>query len=104
MAYIRRVPSYRTPSAGPPARAYEQRPSRQEDKNFYSSTPWLRVRRSKLLMNPLCVECEGNGLVVAAKHVHHVIDRKQRPDLALDLENLQSLCAPCHNAKRKGVP
>ncbi len=29
--------------------------------------------------------------------VHHIIPRTERPDLELDLDNLQSVCAVCHN-------
>ncbi len=29
--------------------------------------------------------------------VHHIIPVEERPDLALDLNNLRSLCSECHN-------
>ena len=28
--------------------------------------------------------------------VHHIVPRSERPDLALDLGNLRSLCSECH--------
>jgi 5-methylcytosine-specific restriction endonuclease McrA len=28
--------------------------------------------------------------------VHHIIPRKERPDLELVMDNLRSLCATCH--------
>ena len=34
-----------------------------------------------------------------ATMVHHVISINDRPDLALDLGNLRSLCEACHNKK-----
>ena len=33
----------------------------------------------------------------AATTVHHIIPREERPALALDLDNLQSICPQCHN-------
>jgi len=80
---------------------YERQPSRQADKNFYSSKRWMSVRRLKLSLNPLCEDCYQLGRVEPAKDVHHRKERKDFPDLAYDLENLQSLCKPCHNGKRR---
>ena len=67
---------------------------RQEDKNFYARAAWRRTRDAKLRVSPLC---EGDGCIARASHVHHVQPRKDRPDLAFDLENLRALCQPCHN-------
>lgn len=72
------------------------------DKNFYSSAAWLRVRREKLAINPLCEVCVKDGRYTAATDVHHVLERKDFPEHALDLDNLESLCKACHGAKRKG--
>ncbi len=33
----------------------------------------------------------------AATVVHHIIPLKERPDLATEMSNLQSVCAICHN-------
>jgi 5-methylcytosine-specific restriction enzyme A len=100
-----RIETYRPPgatlSAGARA-AYEQSTARRADKAFYASASWIRLRRLKLAENPLCQPCQSNGQVVAAEQVHHILDRKDRPDLSLDYENLQSVCVPCHNAKRRG--
>jgi 5-methylcytosine-specific restriction endonuclease McrA len=101
----RRVPTYRPPhlaNAKPAARsAYERGISRRADRDFYKSPPWRGTRACKLRLNPCCEDCERRGLVVVATQVHHKIDRKERPDLALDLDNLESLCAACHGAKRR---
>lgn len=97
----RRIPTFR---AGPPAtgsrRAYEQSRPRQEDKNFYSSTRWLKLRAAFLAENPLCADCKQLGRLTPAEHVHHIKERKLRPELAFDWDNLEALCPPCHNAKR----
>jgi hypothetical protein len=34
-------------------------------------------------------------------HVDHIIDIADRPDLRLDEDNLQSLCAQCHGRKTR---
>ncbi|MBI1348024.1 hypothetical protein GC163_17260 [bacterium] len=68
-------------------------PHRQEDKAFYSAPRWRRLRAMKLRMSPLC-EC---GCGQAAKDVHHIIDRKEAPELAYEISNLQSLTKRCHS-------
>lgn len=85
------------PTSRENARDYDR--YRQPDKHFYSSTRWAKVRRIKLSEQPLCEECERQGRVTLARHVHHVQPRKDRPDLAYDLGNLESICIRCHNAK-----
>lgn len=99
------VPTYRPPSFGasptPGRYHYERRPDRAEDKRFYKSPTWLAVRAIKLRMNLLCEDCERRGVSTVANHVHHVIERKDRPDLQFHLDNLESCCAACHNAKRR---
>lgn len=93
---------YHRPAHLPSASAsYERAPSRQADKHFYSSKPWLLLRAWKLRLFPCCEDCEREGRVELAAHVHHKEPRKARPDLALDPSNLESLCVACHNAKEK---
>jgi 5-methylcytosine-specific restriction protein A len=81
-------------------RAYERQRPRQADKDWYKSPAWRAVRAQKLAIDPLCEDCLKADRTTAAEHVHHVIERKVRPDLALDISNLESLCKRCHNAKR----
>lgn len=58
---------------------------------------WQQLRRLVLSRQPLCVECERAGLVVAATEVDHIVP------LAVggthDTENLQPLCHSCHSRK-----
>lgn len=72
------------------------------DKHPFSTRRGRKVRDIKLRCNPLCERCESGGLVVVAKEVHHKKPWDKYPDLALDLDNLESLCEPCHDkAKNK---
>ncbi len=98
-----RIPSYRPPWLKSPqqaARQYDATAERKADKAFYKSLVWKALRAAFLAVNPLCADCYKRGRVTPANHVHHVIDRKVRPDLALEWTNLESTCRACHNAKR----
>ncbi len=102
-----RVPTYRPPRLGTPraltaGHRYERRADRKEDKAFYSSPPWRKLRALKLALDPLCEDCKARDRTTAAAHVHHKVDRKADPALALELSNLESCCIACHNRKRRG--
>ena len=70
---------------------------------FYGGVAWRRLRAYALQTNPLCHdpfgEHEAIGRPVGATDVDHVIPRRLRPDLELDSDNLQTLCASCHARK-----
>lgn len=85
----------------------------KESDPFYHSASWKRARQAALTrdlgMCSVCMERFERGLMVKphrATMVHHIKPRKERPDLALQINNLQSLCAACHNRlhpeKREG--
>jgi 5-methylcytosine-specific restriction enzyme A len=59
---------------------------------FYTSTKWRKLRDYKLSINPFCQRCNQ-----IATEVHHIIDRKDRSDLELRFNNLESLCKSCHS-------
>ncbi|MBP9988105.1 MAG: HNH endonuclease [Ruminococcus sp.] len=44
-----------------------------------------------------CQECKKNGKVVTAKVVHHKKHLRKFPELAFDDDNLEPVCADCHN-------
>jgi len=73
--------------------------SKQDDKRFYDSALWKRVRAQVLREDPYCRECRRNKRIVLADVVDH-IDRIQAGGSRLAASNLQPLCHPCHNAKR----
>lgn len=68
--------------------------------NIYKTEQWRKVRLMALKRDHYaCVMCgcdvRGKGL----SRVDHIIPVKQRPDLALALANLRTLCAPCDNRR-----
>lgn len=98
-----RIPTHRSgPPGHDPRRAYERSRTRRDDKNFYSSKRWRAFRAWWLSLHPLCVDCEKQGRHTTAIDVHHVLERKDRPDLAFDESNVEGLCKACHGAKRRG--
>ena len=64
---------------------------------FYQSRVWRNARRLALQRdNFLCQECLRNKRITPATEVHHKKELEDYPELALDLENLESLCWDCH--------
>jgi 5-methylcytosine-specific restriction protein A len=61
---------------------------------------WRRIRSQALARDKyLCVHCLADGRATAAVDVDHRIPLTTAPEHRLDLDNLQSLCRPCHRAK-----
>ena len=75
----------------------------KESDPFYHSKEWKRLRAAALQRDcGMCQDCMDrfrDGLIRKPRRavmVHHVIPRSERPDLELQLDNLRSLCATCH--------
>lgn len=65
--------------------------------SFYNSTQWKKVRKQILIRDGgLCVRCGGTSKRMI---VDHIIPLEIDYSLRLRLDNLQTLCNPCHNAK-----
>ena len=68
---------------------------------------WKNLRLWYLKQHPLCQKCLERGFIVAAKEVHHKykissgIDYQQKLQIALNINNLSSLCIPCHHDEDK---
>lgn len=70
---------------------------------FYRSARWRKAREARLEMDHyMCTECMKlyeAGLLRRprrAEVVHHIKTYQEHPELALDLENLESLCSWHH--------
>lgn len=80
--------------------------TKEERTSFYKSKAWDVVREAALDRdNYECQWCRREGKVtdriVATLEVDHIEELGKRPDLALDLENLRTLCRSCHNKRHK---
>lgn len=76
----------------------------KESDPFYHKAAWKRLRAAALQRDQgMCQECmrrlrAGYGIRPRrATMVHHIEPVSERPDLALRLDNLVSLCDECHN-------
>lgn len=73
---------------------------------FYHGKEWKQLRKAALHRDQgMCQDCMDafrrgvGGKPRRAEMVHHLVPREERPDLALVLENLRSLCNQCHNKR-----
>jgi 5-methylcytosine-specific restriction endonuclease McrA len=67
-------------------------------KAFYNSSLWLHTRSDVLERDHNeCQKCKAKGLFNPADCVHHEEHLKEHPELAVDKDNLISLCNECHN-------
>ena len=67
---------------------------------FYKSKEWMSTRLDVLKRDKNeCQHCKAKGRMRPAECVHHIKHLKDRPDLALVLSNLVSLCNSCHNVE-----
>ena len=91
----------KTHRLGEPQSAYNSDRERQRRQSRgsrpYDRARWKRLRRMVLARDPLCVICLGHGRTESSTHVDHIVALK---DGGTDsMENLQGLCASCHNRK-----
>lgn len=87
------------------ARSYDDRRGSSASRGYDGN--WRRIRKVALLRdNYLCQECLKDDRPTPANEVHHILGIDVRPDLRLDLDNLSSVCAPCHKrltAEEQGI-
>ena len=66
--------------------------------DFYHSREWREIRPIVLSRDHHeCQDCRRAGRYSRGTTVHHILRLEDRPDLALTLDNLVTLCATCHN-------
>ena len=66
---------------------------------LYADANWKRASKAWLRAHPLCVDCEGLGLVVQASEVDHKEPHRGDRALFWARGNWQSLCKRCHSRK-----
>lgn len=68
---------------------------------FYDTDEWRTVRYMALKQHGGCCQCCGNRAAPGRPlHVDHIKPRSKFPELELELNNLQVLCADCNLGKR----
>lgn len=85
---------------------HEPRKKHQRTKDmrwFYNSRRWRNFSKAYKLRNPLCIQCERQGIITPSQVTDHIDTYEVRPE-GFDLENLkdelfQPLCTSCHNKK-----
>lgn len=72
---------------------------------FYKSKEWRKLRAiAKRRDHYECQLCKGAGSYAQGEMVHHIKEVKDYPELALTLNNLQTLCNSCHNRVHDKLP
>ena len=88
---------WRVPTAGKAPRTQSKTHIYRDSNRFYASARWRATRLIKLGRIPYCEEHYLLGAMVPADHVHHIIHIRDDMSRALDIDNMQSLCASCHS-------
>lgn len=66
----------------------------------YFTARWSKIRAIVLARdNHLCQECVRNGKTEAGNEIDHIRKARTNRELFWSLDNLQTLCHKCHNAK-----
>lgn len=73
---------------------------------FYGSTEWQKCRAAyRKAKNGLCERCLARGLIVPGTEVHHKVritpKNMKNPAITLNWNNLELLCAACHEEEHK---
>lgn len=78
-------------------------------RKLYKRVEWKRLVAQQLSNHPLCQRCLVKGIESAATIPNHVKPHRGDTQLFFDPDNLESLCAPCHDQvvqseERGGIP
>ena len=72
---------------------------KEKYQDFYNSKEWKALRNWKFAeANGLCENCKKNGIVRAAREIHHIVPIEKDYSKRLDCDNLIALCSECHNS------
>jgi 5-methylcytosine-specific restriction protein A len=60
---------------------------------------WQQFRITYLAQHPLCVDCEAEGIVSAARDIHHTRKLSEHPESKYDEDTLMPLCKRHHDRR-----
>jgi len=69
----------------------------------YNTSQWQKLRKAKLAQQPLCEVCTRMGKATAASHVDHILAISAGGHPFPPLEELMSMCPPCHSIKTNAM-
>lgn len=71
------------------------------NESFYRTKAWHRIRTKVLIRDGFrCRTCGKDVSEKGAAAVDHIIPRRARPDLELEMSNLQTLCRLHHDSTK----
>lgn len=78
--------------------------TKQSRAKFYGSSEWRRLRQQCLERDHYeCQWCKTEGKLTtqydSVLEVDHIKELEYHPELALDIDNLRTLCKDCHNKR-----
>lgn len=76
-----------------------ERANRPHYVKWYKTAAWARLRKKQLAREPLCRFCRSKGIITEGIECDHIQDHKGEESLFYDIENIQTLCKPCHSKK-----
>jgi len=65
---------------------------------LHNTTRWRKLRKRVLAASPLCVICLADGRTEEATQCDHITPL-HKGGAAFDRNNIQTLCAKCHEVK-----
>jgi 5-methylcytosine-specific restriction endonuclease McrA len=71
------------------------------NKNKIYDTTWRKLRKIQLKKEPFCRFCFKMGRLTPATVADHIVPIREDAGRRLDPDNLQSLCAQCHDSLKQ---
>lgn len=71
----------------------------------YKSRQWRKLRRAVIVRDQgLCQRCAKRGIMQRGSIVHHIIEARDDVTKFWDIDNLELVCATCHNQLHPDKP
>ena len=64
---------------------------------------WDKLSTRYRIDNPLCEDCDANGIIEPSREVHHIVPIDEDPSLKYTLSNLVALCKGCHKRRHRDL-